>query len=84
MRINRDTDGDGLIDELELAQGTDWMDPDTDNDDLPDYWELTHFASLATMSELTDSDGDGRSDRDEWLEATLPNDPGESPRRSVF
>ncbi len=37
-----DWDGDGLTNAEEQAAGTDMNNPDTDNDGLPDYWEVEH------------------------------------------
>ena len=48
---------------------------DSDNDQLPDAWELTHFASLATQGGGSDSDTDGSNNYEEFLFDTLPNDP---------
>jgi hypothetical protein len=50
---------------------------DTDGDGLPNWWERLFFAnSTAAMGEI-DSDGDGHSNRAEFLAGTNPND-GES------
>lgn len=48
---------------------------DLDNDKLPDAWELTYFASLATQRGDDDSDADGSSNYEEFLYDTIPNDP---------
>ena len=48
---------------------------DSDNDQLPDAWELTHFASLTTQGGSSDSDTDGSNNYEEFLFDTLPNDP---------
>lgn len=48
---------------------------DSDNDQLPDAWELTHFANLATQGGGSDSDTDGSNNYEEFLFDTLPNDP---------
>ncbi len=47
---------------------------DEDNDQLPDAWELLFFADLNGASGTADSDGDGLSDHQEWLDGTFPND----------
>jgi hypothetical protein len=48
---------------------------DTDNDGLPDYWEILYFGSLTATDGTTDSDGDGLSDYSEYLAGTDPTDP---------
>jgi|GEM_PF-3534698 len=45
---------------------------DTDTDGLPDWWEQTYFASLATNGS-GDADGDGLSDATEQQAGTNPN-----------
>jgi len=57
-----DRDGDMLPDEVEDIIGTDPDDEDTDDDRLPDGFELL---VLGTDSTLSDTDGDGVSDADE-------------------
>ena len=37
-----DWDGDGLTNAEEQSQGTDMNNPDTDNDGLPDGWEVNY------------------------------------------
>jgi len=45
---------------------------DSDSDSLPDVWEMQHFGSLAKTG-AGDEDGDGASNRDEYLGGTDPN-----------
>jgi predicted esterase len=48
---------------------------DVDNDRLPDAWETEYGLNPGVPSELTvDSDGDGRTDRDEYLAGTHPRE----------
>ncbi len=75
-----DTDGDGLIDSKETGTGT-WVSAnntgsnallaDTDGDRLPDGEEASRLPS-PTNPNVTDSDGDGRSDYDEVGGGTDP------------
>jgi Tol biopolymer transport system component len=56
-----DSDGDGIPDVEEIAQGTDPTNPDTDGDGLSDGEERT----LGTDPRNADTDGDGISDGEE-------------------
>src|SRR5205807_8697278 len=47
---------------------------DVDHDGLPDWWEQMHFANLTTAGKDTDFDGDGATDRQEFLVGTDPKD----------
>lgn len=47
---------------------------DTDNDGLPDAWEIEHFGNPSQHPAL-DPDGDGLSTIQEYLRGTDPNDP---------
>jgi hypothetical protein len=51
---------------------------DTDNDGLPDYWEMLYFGSLTAVNGTGDSDGDGLSDYEEYLAGTDPTNPESS------
>jgi len=46
--------------------------PDSDSDGLPDAWELTFLGTL-NQDPSADSDGDGRSNLQEYLAGTNPN-----------
>ena len=74
-----DDDGDGLPDSLELAIGTDPLNPDTDGDGLSDFDEVGWDGDASTYtpgSDLDplsiDTDGDGFGD---GMEATAQHDP---------
>ena len=46
-------------------------DPDTDDDGLPDWWEMLHFGVLSNTP-MTDTDGDGLSNQAEFQLGTNP------------
>ena len=47
---------------------------DTDNDGIPDNWEITHGLSISHDNSNIDSDGDGFLDVSEFISGTNPND----------
>ena len=51
---------------------------DTDEDNLPDWWEMDHFSTLNNTNSQ-DSDNDGYSNRDEFLSKTNPTDASDRP-----
>lgn len=54
-----------------------WRDPgptgDSDADNMPDAWEQATLGGIATIA-TNDSDGDGTTDLDEYLQGTSPTD----------
>lgn len=74
-----DTDGDGMTDKQETDSNYDPLDPDMDRDGMLDGWENAH--GLDPQSELGndgadgDSDNDGLSNIDEYLNGTNPSLP---------
>jgi hypothetical protein len=70
-----DADGDSLDSDV-IFHGVATRSPsaDTDNDELPDDWEIGVFGDLTTSDGSGDEDGDGRSDADEFLAGTDPDD----------
>ena len=53
---------------------------DTDNDGMPDWWELVHgFNHSVSNAPGTDTDADGFTDLEEWLAFTEPRDPNSYP-----
>ena len=78
-----DPDGDGESNATEIANGSApnhraSKSTDTDADFLPDAWEHSHFASLATNGG-SDPDGDGFGNLQESTAATAPADPASRP-----
>lgn len=79
---NPDTDGDGISDGDEVANGTNPLDPtnsggtnnDTDNDNLPDFWEIDYFGDL-DEGPNGDPDSDGCNNLCELFNGTDPTDP---------
>jgi hypothetical protein len=80
-----DTDGDGVPDSQDAfpsnpAETTDTdgdgignnADPDDDNDQMPDAWEIQHGFDPLTNDASEDSDGDGLSNLDEYYGGTNP------------
>lgn len=51
---------------------------DTDEDNLPDWWEIYHFSTL-DKTNSQDSDNDGYTNRDEFLSKTNPSDASDQP-----
>ena len=71
-----DSDGDGLSDADEDANGTDPLDSDSDDDGLPDGTEVN--GSNPTNPLDADSDDDGLLDGEEDVNANGALDPGET------
>ena len=62
-----DTDHDGVIDEV---------DPDKDNDCIPDDWEVLYgLDPLDKTDKYQDLDGDGVDNKNEYDSSTDPSDP---------
>ena len=59
LSASADDDGDGLSNRDEVSEGTDFHDPDTDDDGLRDDFEVRTFGTDPTVA---DTDGDGLVD----------------------
>lgn len=68
----QDIDGDGLSNKQEISLGTDYQNPDTDGNGLPDGWEYQYFASPTGTVASADADGDGLSNLQEYIAGTDP------------
>lgn len=66
IRIVRDTDRDGVTDDVDAAPS----DADANANQLPDGWEMQF--NLPSVAGTTDSDGDGFSNVQEYWAATNP------------
>ena len=69
-----DWDGDGLTNAEEQNAGTDMNNPDTDNDGLPDGWEVAYGLNPNWAGDANaDPDGDGLTNAQEYAAGTNPN-----------
>ena len=57
---------------------------DSDGDGIPDAWELQNFGNLTTANGSSDADGDGQSDKNEYLADTNPLDASSNLRITYF
>lgn len=71
--VNKDSDGDGLIDTEEKSIGTDPLKADSDLDGLTDWAEVTIYKSDPLNA---DTDGDGYKDGAEVINNYDPTKPG--------
>ena len=71
----QDIDGDGLSNQQELSLGTDYQNPDTDGNGLPDGWEYQYFGTPTGTVASADADGDGMSNLQEYIAGTDPTNP---------
>lgn len=77
IRIVRDSDRDGLADDVDAAPS----DADANTNAIPDGWES--LFNLASVSGATDSDGDGFSNVAEFWAATNPTNALSRPAQPV-
>ncbi len=77
-----DADGDGVSNVQEFEWGTDPNNPDSDNDGIPDGWEIMHGRGTGTRLGLNPMNPvDAVLDYD-WM--TLPNCPGEEHSQGLY
>ena len=70
-----DQDGDGLSDAEEVyTHGTHPLDPDFDDDHMPDGWEVDHSLNPLSADANDDPDTDGLTNIDEYLNDADPQD----------
>ncbi|KAI9550164.1 hypothetical protein GHT06_003536 [Daphnia sinensis] len=81
-RVDIDSDGDGVPDNVELQQGTNPNDStdakDSDGDGIPDYIETQQGTNPNLAGDALDTDGDGVTDYIEKLQGTDPLQAGDS------
>lgn len=70
-----DTDGDGVIDNLDAFPNDPNYQFDSDNDGLPDKYETQHGLQVHHNDALEDADNDGYTNLQEFLNGTDPNVP---------
>ena len=70
-----DPDGDHLTNLQEFGYGTNPRKVDTDNDTIPDDWEIAHALDPLTNDGITDSDNDGLTNVEEYENRTEPKQP---------
>ena len=69
-----DPDSDLLENLAEYIHNSDPHDDDTDDDSMPDGWEVTHGLEPDVNDSLEDSDGDGIGNVEEWSIGSYPDD----------
>jgi len=69
-----DPDSDLLENRAEFVHNSDPRDDDTDDDSMPDGWEVTHGLDPDVNDSHEDSDGDGIGNVEEWTIGSYPDD----------
>ena len=69
-----DSDGDGIANNVDAYPENDQYSKDTDNDGMPDSWEIKYGLDPSDSSDATsDQDNDGVLALDEFLAGTIPS-----------
>lgn len=71
-----DWDGDGLVDVDECSRGTNPRAADSDGDRMPDGWEVEHGLDPLHDDANEDSNGNGRTNLQEYMDTINPRSPG--------
>ena len=67
-----DRDGDGVPNTTDVFPDDGRYSADSDGDGIADNWETAQFGNLTTANATSDYDGDGSSDKDEFLYDSNP------------
>ncbi len=65
-----DADSDGIDNQMEYTSGTNPLSSDSDNDGMDDAWEIQNSLNPLVDDTDEDSDGDGITNLEEYLEGT--------------
>jgi hypothetical protein len=77
-------DGDGLKDYQELIiYNTNWRGADTDDDGMPDGWEINYGLNPIFDDASRDPDGDGFTNLIEYRRGTDPSNPNSYPSTAM-
>ena len=76
---SKDSDGDGLVDAVELQYGTDPFDPDTDKDTMSDGWEVANGLNPLDNGESDDAENDPSEANSEGAEEQEEDDSWPNP-----
>ncbi|WP_309399388.1 FG-GAP repeat protein [Cerasicoccus maritimus] len=68
-----DTDFSNVTTDLSILGLFSYDATDADGDTIPDGWEIVHLGAITNSDGALDSDGDGKSDYDEFLSGNDPN-----------